>query len=377
MAKVKVLHITKWFPNKADEQLGIFIEKHIRATQPFTEAHVFHLLPADVDSASIDYSQNNGMPTTTLTYPSESSAIYKMCVFSFEIKKALKSITDKFGEPDLIHGHIYAQPAFIARRYFKQTPLIMSDHWTGFVNGYYDAFPAWKKAAFRKSSQWAFCTTVPSPFLKEAMVKHGFQGQFQIMGNVIESVPKVEKADKSVTRLLSVADLHDHNKNVSGSLRALASIEEKFQFDIIGDGVDAAKLKNLCRDLGLQGQVNFLGRKSNLEVLQHISEADFLLVNSRFETFSMITAEALASGVPVIATRCGGPEQFIDETNGILIDKDSPEQLKSALRLALSRKALFDSQAIRREFQNRFSAEAIGREFNELYQKAINQNGNQ
>lgn len=53
------------------------------------------------------------------------------------------------------------------------------------------------------------------------------------------------------------------------------------------------------------------------EVAGFFCECDFFVLNSNFETFSVVTAEALAYGKPVIATRCGGPEEFVNKIMGI------------------------------------------------------------
>ena len=169
--------------------------------------------------------------------------------------------------------------------------------------------PAWKRSVFKKATLWSGRVTVPSLALQKAMqVDHHFQGNFEVVPNVIDSSPPPEHVERpNIFTALTVADLHDHNKNVSGTLRMLAKVTEPFRFEIIGEGKDVVQLTQLARDLDLLDRnVFFLGRKTNEEVLRHLHEIDCLLVNSRFETFSMITAEALSAGTPVIATRCGG-----------------------------------------------------------------------
>ena len=85
----------------------------------------------------------------------------------------------------------------------------------------------------------------------------------------------------------------------------------------------------------------------------------------------MVTAEALAAGVPVIATRCGGPETFVIPEAGILIEKDNPKQLQDALNQMNSSWMTFDKTAIRKTFSTKFSREKIGQRFLELYQEAF------
>ena len=369
--RLKVLHITKWFPHPDDPQLGIFVAKHIQSVQQKCDVHVLHLCPRSVEKTEVEQIEVEGLPTTRISYPKEKSIFYKLCYLNSAISKSIAGLKKNFGQPDLIHTHLLAQPSLIARKHFPKTPMIVSEHWTGFVNGYFEQLPGFKRNIFRKSASRAAAVTVPSVGLKEAMAGHGFNANLQIVANVIETSSTEASLPQDRLEILTVADMHDHNKNISGSLEALASVDWPFRFRIIGDGEDLATLKLKATKLKLDSHVVFEGRKSNPEVLEALSSCHCLLVNSRYETFSMVTAEALAAGVPVIATRCGGPETFVIPEAGILIEKDNPKQLQDALNQMNSSWMTFDKTAIRKTFSTKFSREKIGQRFLELYQEAL------
>ncbi len=85
-----------------------------------------------------------------------------------------------------------------------------------------------------------------------------------------------------------------------------------------------------------------MGRLPNVEVLRIMAQAGFVVINSNVETFSVVTGEALALGKPVIATRCGGPEAFIDEANGFLIPTANDAELANAMQQMVKEHARFD-----------------------------------
>jgi glycosyltransferase involved in cell wall biosynthesis len=369
--RLKVLHITKWFPNPDDPQLGIFVAKHIQSVSQECDIHVLHLCPRSVEKTEVEQIEVEGLPTTRISYPKEKSIFYKMCYLNSAISKTIEEIKKSFGNPDLIHAHLLAQPSLIARKHFAKTPIVVSEHWTGFVNGYFEKLPSFKRNIFRKSANRAHAVTVPSIGLKQAMTDHHFVANLQIVANVIETSSAEAHLPDDRLEILTVADMHDHNKNISGSLEAFTKVEWPFRFRIIGDGEDLAKLKLQAAKLNLVDRVVFEGRKTNPEVLEALSSCHCLLVNSRHETFSMVTAEALAAGVPVIATRCGGPETFVTPEAGILIDKDNPEQLRDALNRMNSSWQRFDKAAIKETFSTKFSREKIGQRFLEIYQAAL------
>ena len=131
-------------------------------------------------------------------------------------------------------------------------------------------------------------------------------------------------------------------------------------------------MKELAQEsLHLKGRVFFHGRLTNPEVLQFLKQASFLVVNSNIETFSVISAEALLMGKPVIATHCGGPELFIDETNGLVIPRKDDEALETAIKQMLKTYSNYDSVKLSRGIKEKFGAPVIGRSFVNLYEEVL------
>jgi len=91
------------------------------------------------------------------------------------------------------------------------------------------------------------------------------------------------------------------------------------------------------------------------------------VVPSRRETFSLVTAEALASGTPVVATRCGGPEEILTEETGQLTDVDDAAALAIAIESALNRS--YDRTALRRYAVDRFGNGAAAERLGRLYER--------
>ena len=85
----------------------------------------------------------------------------------------------------------------------------------------------------------------------------------------------------------------------------------------------------------------------------------------------MVAAEALVNGKPLVTTICGGPEEFVTESQGILIKKDDPELLEMAVRKMMKEYDQFDPVALNAYAMNLFSYKKIGKQFNRLYEEAI------
>jgi glycosyltransferase involved in cell wall biosynthesis len=109
--------------------------------------------------------------------------------------------------------------------------------------------------------------------------------------------------------------------------------DREWCFVIVGelDPTLQARLRGLAAGLGLGERVRLLGART--DIARIMNNLDLYALTSRSEGFSLSTIEALACGVPVVATRCGGPEDFIEhEATGLLVDVGAPEQVAAAVR---------------------------------------------
>ncbi len=107
-------------------------------------------------------------------------------------------------------------------------------------------------------------------------------------------------------------------------------------FLIVGSSlsINAREIRQLCRLRGLEKRISILGWRSDLN--QIISSINVLAVTSDFESFSRVVIEAMAASKPVVATRCGGPEEIVvDGQTGYLVPKGEPDDFGRALRKLL------------------------------------------
>jgi glycosyltransferase involved in cell wall biosynthesis len=93
-----------------------------------------------------------------------------------------------------------------------------------------------------------------------------------------------------------------------------------------------------------------------------------LVLSSLCETFSAPAIEALATGIPVLSTRCGGPEEFITQDVGLLVAPADEESLYKGLEYMLDNLHLYSPQRISQYAAERFSPEVVGAKLHALYQ---------
>ncbi|HKJ03265.1 MAG TPA: glycosyltransferase, partial [Longimicrobiales bacterium] len=130
---------------------------------------------------------------------------------------------------------------------------------------------------------------------------------------------------------------------------------------------DAADDMRLARELGVADRIHFVGPTTPEGVARAMEAASVLAVPSRRESFSAVTAEALACGTPVVATRCGGPEEIIGEGMGEVVSPGSPSELARALLDVLSRPEAFDPSELHADMVRRFGRTTVAGKLEALY----------
>ena len=143
---------------------------------------------------------------------------------------------------------------------------------------------------------------------------------------------------------------------------------------IIGEGEQRAFLNTLIADLGLEKQVVLLGLKSRQEISAYLNRSDVFVLASRGETFGVVYIEALLAGLPVIATKCGGPEDFVNDTNGLLMECEDVKGLEKALLSMYEKMDDYDGNKISSDCLQRFSPHAVAFALMAVYRQILNAN---
>ena len=143
-------------------------------------------------------------------------------------------------------------------------------------------------------------------------------------------------------------------------------------FLLIGRGELEATLKQEAKDLGIEEHVQFLGFRDDVPSI--LSVMDVFVLPSLSEGLSVALLEAMAAGIPTIATRVGGnPELVIDQRTGFLIPPRDTETLASKLLILLQDKELSRTLGDngRKRVKDSFSFEAMVNNYQQLYERLL------
>ncbi|WP_206197346.1 N-acetyl-alpha-D-glucosaminyl L-malate synthase BshA [Peribacillus frigoritolerans] len=159
-------------------------------------------------------------------------------------------------------------------------------------------------------------------------------------------------------------------KRVQDVVRVFARVLDKVKSKLllVGDGPEMTSVCKLVKELGIKENVLFLGKQNHLEELYSISDLKLLL--SEKESFGLVLLEAMACGVPCVATNIGGiPEVIKDGISGFLCDVGDIKAIAEKTSSILMDKQLYErmSSASVRIAQEEFHSSLIVKQYEDLY----------
>jgi len=184
-----------------------------------------------------------------------------------------------------------------------------------------------------------------------------------------------QPAARVAGRLGFAGRFNDPRKNIGLLLRAAAQLREgghQVSVLLMGDAVEP-DISQTIDALGLAGHVTIEPGLTRNELRDRLQTLDVFVLPSHQEGLCIAALEAMACGVPVVSTRCGGPEEFvIADRTGTLVDSD-PRQVAQAIAAILGNPALRDKMgyAARRLVEERYCAERVQTVFAEAFRNAF------
>ena len=376
--KFKILFLPCWYPTKDNPIAGIFIKQHAEAVSFYHDVTVLYVYPGNKTRKFYDVSDEIEEDIRTIRINYKSSSIRKI---DYLIELGLLflyfyKLVRKGGKPDIIHAHGYLLgiPAVILRTFYGM-PVIITEHWDGFPRHMLN-FGARVRARFAMNRAQ---TILPvSKNLEESIKSYGIKNKFRIVPNTVNTEMfhtsfRKEKGEREQKVILFIGRLVSI-KGVFYLLKALAKLKQKrqdFLLDIIGDGSDRKKHEELAKRLGLNALVRFCGVKSNVEVAKFMRRSDFFVLPSLGETFGVVYIEAMASGLPIVATNVSGIPEIVNKDTGILVPPKNIDALAEAIDYMLDHYKDYSPMEISKYTEDRFSYKAVGKLLNCIYENII------
>ncbi len=391
--KYKILFLASWFPNRTNKVLGVFVKKKAVAVSKLCDVAVlFVTADQQLKDKNFDIvcSKEDSLIVVRVYFRYFFSGIIRKIFYnlSYIIAHYLgwKAIKREWENPDLIHVNVIDRAGYIALilKYLKKIKYVITEHSTPDINFLRGITNRTKiplrflKSLVIKNSEFM---NVDSEASLEYYKKVGFRGNFGVIKNVVEIrteylVKKDRIKKDNIKKAVHISILNER-KNVSDIIRAFDHVCNKLnrknvEFHLIGEGEQKAELEYLASELGLLNKnIFFHGFVDEKRKLELLTSSDFHILNSDAEGFSVVTAESILYGIPVIATKCGGPEDFVTPEVGILIDRRNLQQLIDAIIYMLDHSQDYDPLKLQEFGRQHFSPDVICENTYKVYEQVI------
>lgn len=165
-----------------------------------------------------------------------------------------------------------------------------------------------------------------------------------------------------------------YQKGLDVVLRALTQAAAPVELEVVGDGDDRPALEKMAAELGLRDRVRFAGWAPRTDLPAHYRAADIFVLASRAEGMPNVVLEAMACGLPVIATQVAGNEELVQEgVSGLMIPPEDVPALAHALEKLAADEALRRQmgEAGRRRVNDEFTWQQIARQYLEVCKSVL------
>jgi len=302
----------------------------------------------------------------------------------FQDKTRLLALTERnlrfairhFGTIDIIHAHVGYPGGYIAGLLSRKygIPYVITEHMSNFPfkvmiknNQLIDEL----KFAYANCSKSISVSSSAADQIESYNIKRP-----TVIPNMVDEdifKPADHYAQKENFIFLTVGGLipRKGHKELLEAISLWKTKPSNVKFKIIGEGPSFSDLINLGKELNIQNQVEWLGALSRDEIVNEFKNCDVFVLPSHLESFGIVYTEALACGKPVIGTKCGGPEDIINDFNGIIVNVGNSIELSSAISFIYNNIDNYNSNKIRTYFLEKFSASAISLKISAIYEEVI------
>ena len=370
---MKVLIISGRYPSKKNPTPHIFTHNQAKALRK----QGIDVLVLEIDMRSIRRKRRlgfykdefDGINVYRMAIPCGSVPVLLPFLSKIGIKYAFKKLLKSFGTPDIIHAHFGEVGSWVAPLKNKcGIPFVLTEHNSGMMRKY-------RTKKVEKYSKIAYAAAdkiiAVGRVLKDSMGDLSDKDIIVIPNVIPDNFMYKNVAKTKFFTFISVGGFINR-KRFDITIKAFSAVNKKYpetKLKIAGTGELKDELIKLVGEHNITEDVEFLGVVPNNELPDIYNECHCFVLPSMFETFGVVYAEALACGLPVIATRCGGPEDFIDENNGFLIPVDDIDATIEAMEYMYHSSKNYDSEKISKDILEKVSEESVGSSLVEIYKE--------
>ena len=291
-----------------------------------------------------------------------------------QYEKMYKIVVAQFGKPDIIYSHYLPISFFSNDLSLKyHIPQIAIEHWSALKTRINDSYVQYL-------AKRTYCNVSKVIAVSESLRQIIFEnfGVDSIVVNNMVSDDFFYKQDNKCCndgkiRFVSIGSLIKIKGYdiLLSALSKVIGVYNNWELLIVGDGEEKYNLQKQINKLSLVNNVFLVGKKTKKEIVDIFLNSDLFILASRSETFGVVYIEAMMMGLPVIATACGGPEEFVQKTDGLVIPIEDEDALVNAILYMFKNYQLYDRVDIMENCKKRFSSSVIAQKLTLIFEDVV------
>jgi glycosyltransferase involved in cell wall biosynthesis len=385
---VKVLLTSRLYPNSSAPERGSFVHNQARFLAALCELEVVSPIPffprlpgmgrwsdlgqvgarEEMDGLSVRFPRYFSLPRRLLF-----SRAWRFYLHALERADTAR--------PDLIHAHLAYPDGLAAVEYGRRlgAPVVISVHGHD-VREIPRANGHWRRLVSEALVR-ADAVVASSRDARARVIELGADPErvYDIPQGVDcqRFVPATDRSAGAGGWRLLYAGRFDPKKGLAVLLDAMHLLCQRrrdISLKLVGGsragGTDAL-FRQQAQRLGIEDRVEFVDAQPWAEMPAVMSEPDLFVLPSFYDSFGIVLIEAMACGVPVVATRCGGPEDLVDDEVGRLVDVGDVAGLAAAIEDVLEHYSHFDRVVLRRRAEERYDYRQVAASTLALYEQVL------
>ena len=365
---MRVLLVPEQFPTDESPMAGIFMREQIKALSRFSKTVVF-----------------NSSPWYRGMYQTDGEAqYYDLHIFDRKWTSPMRMAAYKWWENrsyqlarkiprcDVIHLHGASLRGEWVRKLAQDwdVPYVVTEH-TGPWSAIADRPRIWRRV--KRCLESASAVIPVSHHLAHEIAGSGIEPKRVIVvGNPVDTdLFSLRPGPLTESHTILFIGRLDPFKGGLRIVQAFARSGDRLRdcrLTIIGEGLEAGAIRAFISEHKLKDRVDFQERSlSRIEMRDVFHRAAFLMFPSRFESFGLVAAEALATGLPVVITNRTGPKDFSTEASTLCIDPDSVDDIARGMVQMADRLVEFDPVKIRSTIVEGFGINTYAERLKGLY----------
>lgn len=368
---MNILFLPSWYESDMEKNAGVFFTEQAMALQQMGNNVTIAIVDilnypykSDKPKFKIFKEERHGMDVYRIIVPSYMTGQLPKVFFSYYAryyKKLMKYMLSQGLKFDVMYAHSFWHAGYIATLLKKEysIPLIIQEHRSMLITGEFSN----KVNRFLKStvenSDAFYC--VSNKLRDNVYVRTGLSEGIEILPNMVDDLFQYKQLANDKFTYTFIGTLNE-NKRIIQLLKCFEKVCENNSsicLKVAGDGPQREQVNELISNSEvLRESVEVLGLLPRDKVLNLLTETNVLVLPSAFETFGIVCIEAMAVGRPVICTRNGSAD-FVNESNGILIDVDSDDQLIGAMEKMYRNYSEYDQKHISENCVKTYSGSSV------------------